>query len=191
MTQRIPQVSSHLSLAGHILLATESCHDSYLRGSVCLVLQHGAEGSLGVVLNRTMDLDAAPFWKVLNVASDKAGVIRFGGPVSGPILAIHTQESLAEVCPATGVYLAAHLDKLQQLVSCQSGEVRFVVGQMVWESGQLEQQLIGGMWYPLPATPELVFAPEEDMWHRGMREVGNRYVAMISGAVLPLAGERN
>lgn len=142
---------------------------------------------MGLVLNRAIDFDVDNLWKYLKRAPDdkESRPIRFGGPMSGPILALHNQEQLAEVAAASGVYVAAHVDKLQKLVASHAGEVRIVVGQVLWKVGQLEQELAAGIWLALPATPELVFAPEEEMWRRGMREVGNRYISLITGAVQP------
>ncbi len=104
----------------------------------------------------------------------------------GPILALHNQEECAEVAAASGVYIAAHLDKLQQLVTAENSEVRIVVGQVLWKGGQLEHELLEGMWLPLPATPKLVFASADEMWQQSMREVGNHYLSMITGATPPV-----
>lgn len=186
MGNRLPPESTRLPLAGQLLVSTDRCADNVLRGSVCLVLHHGDEGSMGLVLNRAIDFDVDNLWKYLQAPDDKgARPIRFGGPMSGPILALHNQEQLAEVAAAAGVYVAAHVDKLQKLVASHRGEVRIVVGQVLWKVGQLEHELEDGVWLAVPATPELVFAPEEDMWRRGMREVGNRYISLITGAPQP------
>ena len=141
---------------------------------------------MGLVLNRAIDFDVDNLWKYLHASDDKdVRPIRFGGPMSGPILALHNQEQLAEVAAASGVYVAAHVDKLQKLIASHKGEVRIVVGQVLWKVGQLEQELDDGVWLAVPATPELVFAPEEEMWRRGMREVGNRYLSLLTGALQP------
>ncbi len=186
MSNRIPHQPNHLSLGGQLLVATARCDDSMLQGTVCLVLHHGEEGSMGLVLNKSIDFEVGGLWKFLKAPEQKPHrVVRFGGPMSGPILALHNQEQWAEVCAASGVYIAAHVDKLQKLVAAQQGEVRIIVGQVLWKVGQLEQEIESGVWLPVPATPELVFAPEEEMWRRGMCEVGNRYISMITGAVAP------
>jgi putative transcriptional regulator len=192
MNNRIPEPNVSLDLGGQLLVATTNCADSMLQGTVCLILHHGAEGSMGLVLNRAIELDTDGLWKFLNAPEERTSrPIRFGGPVSGPILALHNHKECAEVAAAAGIYIAAHVDKLQQLIASHSGEVRIVVGQVLWKVGQLEHEIGQGMWLPLPATPELVFAPEEEMWRRGMREVGNRYVAMLAGAVLPVNASLN
>jgi putative transcriptional regulator len=178
MNHRLPTSSTQISLAGHLLVATSKCQDDFFGGSVCLIVHHGSEQSIGLVLNRAIDFDLGVLWEDLEEGETppRSKPIRFAGPVSGPILALHDQEQLAEVSAADGVYIAARLDRLQELVTHKGGEVRIMVGQAVWKPGQLEAELVQGLWLPVPATPEIVFAPEDDMWRRGMREVGNRYV---------------
>ncbi len=183
---------AQLPLAGHLLVATNRNAGTGFTESVCLVLHHGSEGSMGLMLNRALDFDIENLWKVLNASKSQASqTVRFGGPMSGPILALHNQEQLAEVSPATGVYIAAHLDKLQKLIASQQGEVRLVIGQVIWKGGQLEHELAEGMWLPVPATPALVFAPEEDMWRQGMIQAGNCFIAGMTDAVVPPALEAN
>lgn len=184
MTNRISSVLPHLPLAGLVLVSTNQAKQSPLTGAVCLVLHHEKEGSMGLILNRELDHDLDSLWKVLKAPKgSSAGSVRFGGPFSGPILALHCDEQLAEALAGAGVYVAAHLDKLQQLASAPSAQVRFVIGQLQWSPGELEQEIAQGHWLPMPATPELVFAPEDEMWGRGMREAGNRFVTMVSGSV--------
>lgn len=183
MKNRIPSVSPQLPLAGLVLVSTNQANESPLAGAVCLVLHHENEGSMGLILNREFDHDLDSLWKVLKAPEDShAGSVRFGGPFSGPIIALHCDEQLAEALAGTGVYVAAHLDKLQQLAAAPQGQVRFVIGQLQWNAGELEQEIFQGRWLPMPATPELVFAPEDEMWGRGMREAGNRFVTAVSGA---------
>lgn len=116
MTNRIP-AENHLALNGQLLVATNRREDGMFAGSVCLILQHDKSGSVGLVLNKSLDIEIEPLWKFLNAAEGgHHPSVCFGGPVSGPILALHNQKECAEASAASGVYIAAHLDKLQQLV---------------------------------------------------------------------------
>lgn len=185
MGNRIPSSDSQLALSGQLLVATNRRSDGMFAGSVLLVLQHDSSGSVGLVLNKSLDIEIEPLWKFLNGEKAHHPSVCFGGPISGPILALHDHEECAEASAATGVYIAAHLDKLQRLVSAEAGEVRIVVGQVLWQGGQLEQELAQGMWLPLPATPKIVFARADEMWRQSMREIGNQYVSIITKSLPP------
>lgn len=186
MTNRIPASDVQLALSGQLMVATKRCEDGLFAGTVCLILHHGQEGSMGLVLNKSLDIDVGGLLKFLE-ASDNSHhrSVCFGGPVSGPIIALHNHAECAEVAAASGVYVAAHLDKLKQLVSSDDGEVRILVGQVHWKVGQLEQEMSQGLWLPLPATPKIVFANPEDMWQQSMRELGNRYISLLTHATPP------
>jgi putative transcriptional regulator len=166
-----------------LVAAPEWSSEMYSR-TVCLLVHHCQQGSVGIVLNRSFVHPADDLWKHLSGKnSPTSRPLHFGGPMSGPVIALHNRQELAEVTPADGVYIAAQLAHLQQLVElADESEVRFIVGQASWEPGQLETELREGKWYPIPVTPKLVFASDDEMWVRAMRDIGNRYVVAICGA---------
>lgn len=62
---------------------------------------------------------------------------------------MHQRKDLAEYTSAEGVYFAAHVDALKQLVHDSNTPCRIFIGQAVWEQGLLEQQFSQGFWLPL------------------------------------------
>lgn len=175
---------SELQFQGCLLVAAPDWESELYARSVCLLVHHDKQGSVGVVLNRSFNAEAPDLWK--HLSGNKTATSRplhFGGPVSGPVIALHNRQELAEVSPGDGVYIAAQLTHLQQLVDLMDeSEVRLIIGQAAWAPGQLEAELQAGRWYPVPVSPQLVFACEDEMWARAMRDIGNRYVVAISGA---------
>ncbi len=93
-----------------------------------------------------------------------AGFIHFGGPLSGPILAIHASLTLAEAQTGTGIYVAAQKDHLEQLIREKISDYRLIIGHAGWASGQLEAEIDAGLWHVLPATADLVFGGAVDLW---------------------------
>jgi putative transcriptional regulator len=190
MTNRLqlPEVQ----FKGCLLVASPSWNSELYSRSVCLLVQHDAEGSVGIFLNRSLNDVGPDLWK--HLAGDKpvshaTRAVHFGGPQSGPVLALHNRADLAEYTTADGVYLAAQLDHLQQLVQvADDSEVRIIIGQAAWKAGELELELQAGKWIPMSISPQLVFSSEDEMWGRAIRQIGNQYVAAISGAVSNPAG---
>ena len=189
---RIPQkrspeaTTSQFDLAGVVLIAAPVLTDPVFGRSVCLVLEHTDEGSVGLVLNRSFTSDVAELWDHLsdgqtNVAHPP-GHLNFGGPVSGPVLAIHDQELLAEAGNGEGVYVAAQVENLKKLTLVEPEHYRLFVGHAAWKAGQLEAEVERGFWYPVTADSQLVFAHESDMWALGMRSVGRSIVSEFVGA---------
>ena len=77
--------------------------------TVVLLVQHNEDGAFGVVLNRPADSTLKDLWeKVTQEPCEIEQHVHVGGPVAGPLMALHADRSLAEpeqeVVP--GVYFA-------------------------------------------------------------------------------------
>jgi putative transcriptional regulator len=183
MTNRLESIDNHFQ--GCILVASPSWRSEMYGRSVCLLVHHGKEGSVGVFLNRSFAESPAELWEHLagrNESAKAHRALHFGGPMSGPVIALHNQPELAEYTTVDGVYVAARLENLQRLVQSQEEEVRIIVGQATWKPGELDAELRDGKWLPIPVSPQLVFSSDDEMWARAMRQIGNHFVAAISGA---------
>jgi putative transcriptional regulator len=188
------QGAPKVNLTGQLLVAAPHYDDAIFGRTVCLVVHHADDGAVGIVLNRGFRNEAEGLWKHLTggKAELREGVLHFGGPDSGPVVAIHNCNELAEFEPAKGVYMAAQIESLKALVAA-SGEnrsesncaLKIIVGQADWKPGQLDAQFAEGKWYPLPVSAELVFVDPALMWPAALRRVGNRLVANLTKAVSP------
>lgn len=184
---RIPKsLEGQMSLEGGLLVASPRLTDAMFGRTVCLVVEHSAEsGTAGVVLNRPVISDVTPLWQELTQGSHHTAEpprhLHFGGPLSGPVVAVHDQESLADLGRGQGVYLAAQADTLKKLAFVAPQHYRLVVGHAAWKPGQLEREIAEGMWYWLPVDSALVFSADEEMWPRCLRRVGQMIVQHVTG----------
>jgi putative transcriptional regulator len=163
------------SFEGKLLVASPHLEDSPFSQAVVLLLYHSEDGAFGVVLNRPMDQTVDSLWSQL---SDQPCQCRrpldMGGPVSGPLMALHREESLAEMDAHVpgGVYVAATKEHLEQLVSEADQPCRVFVGHAGWTGGQLEQELAAGVWLLAPATAEVVFSEDQNLWRHVIHQIG-------------------
>ena len=105
------------SLQGHLLLASEDLADPNFARSVVLLIEHNEQGALGVILNRPTSKTVRELWReVSQVPCDSQRPVCLGGPVSGPVMALHTMAALAELEIISGVYFAAKKQHLDELV---------------------------------------------------------------------------
>lgn len=167
------------SLRGRLLVATPSLGDPNFDSTVVLVLEHGEDGAVGVVLNRPTGTDLAdplPGWHRL---AAEPPVVFVGGPVS-PDAAI----CLARSWPDE--FLDAYeplLDSLgtvdlsidpDEVASAIQG-VRVFVGYAGWGEGQLEAEIEAGAWWVVDASPDDALSSEPDgLWRAVLRRQRGR-----------------
>ena len=90
--------------------------------------------------------------------------LHFGGPISGPVVAIHQDLQKAEAETGEGIYVAAQKHHLEQLVQERQQPFRLIVGHLGWTSDQVGAEIAAGIWHCIPATRQAVFAAPQDMW---------------------------
>ena len=79
------------SLKGHFLVASPHLADANFYRSVVLMIQHDEDGAVGLVLNRPTDNTIAEVWEMISESPcDVQGCVSIGGPVAGPLMALHT-----------------------------------------------------------------------------------------------------
>ncbi|MCR9292439.1 MAG: YqgE/AlgH family protein [bacterium] len=181
--------SPHISLSGCLLVAAPDWQNEVFQRTVCMVVHHGPQGAIGIVLNRGMQAESKALLQHLagEQGHPRSGLLHFGGPHSGPVVALHNCNAFAEFESAEGVYVAAQIQNLRALISTpeEACAVKIMVGQADWAAGQLDHEFQQGRWLPLPVTPELVFADDHRMWPQAMLRIGDCFVAGLTGAIQP------
>ena len=164
-----------MSLQGHLLIASPHLGDSNFNRTVVLMVQHTGDGALGLVLNRPSNKRICDIWESLTGrTSDSDAPIYIGGPLEGPLMAVHTSRKLAENEIVPGLWFATHKEHLHTLVEQSKQPFRLFSGYSGWGSGQLEGEMRAGGWLKLPATAELVFADDDaEVWQLATRAVGH------------------
>lgn len=108
--------------------------------------------------------------------------IHFGGPLSGPLLALHGEPQAAESEAGPGVYVAAQQQHLRQLVQQHDSDFRLIIGHSGWSTRQLRDELLAGYWHVLPATRENTLPVHDDLWPRLLRRAAGVSLASWVGA---------
>ena len=156
------------SLEGQLLLASPQLVDPNFVRSVLFLVKHDESGAWGLVLNRPTGVTVSELWKQVGEAPcNSANPVHLGGPVPGPVMAIHAAGGLAEAELIDGVYLTAKKQKLDALVR-QDGFFKIFTGNAGWGQGQLESEIEQGAWKTVPARAEDIFDVSDDLWQRLM-----------------------
>jgi len=161
------------SLQGHFLVASPQLADPNFYKSVVLMIKHDDEGAFGLILNRPTENTIREVWKmVAEEEIESQQPIFLGGPVAGPLVALHRVKSAAEAEVLPGLYFAAHKDKLQKVIGQSSKPFRFFTGYAGWAGGQLEGELKAGGWLTIKVKKDLIFHKGDDLWERVVATIG-------------------
>jgi putative transcriptional regulator len=157
------------SLQGRLLISSSGLGDPNFFRTVVLILQHGEEGALGLVLNRPLgDGTLGQFAEqVFGGVSLREGVLYEGGPVQKREVALAVYDEIASdlgMPVAPGLLFTGDLEVIEQLLEATDGDVRFFVGYSGWGPGQLEQEMTEQSWLSLPARREHIFSPIDRLW---------------------------
>ncbi len=183
---------SERGLSRHLLCAVPQLLDPNFHRAVVLMLDHGAEGALGLVINNPMPttLREVASSLALEWAGDPGAQIRLGGPVEqirGWFL--HDQPDWdAEADPiADGLWLTTSLESVKRDGHLRFGHAGarflFLLGYAGWAGGQLEAEIAAGSWVVVPLVEpdeddvgvdmEFLFDSDPDeMWTEALRSIG-------------------
>lgn len=107
--------------------------------------------------------------------------LHFGGPLSGPIVALHQIRDYAEAETGNGIYVAAQKQHLVELIRDQNEPFRLIVGHLGWHPEELDAEVAEGYWHVLPANVDDVFSSASDMWSCVIRRATNSSLAKWIG----------
>jgi putative transcriptional regulator len=161
------------SLKGQLLVASPKLRDPNFFRAVVLMVQHDDNGSLGLVLNRPLEVTIHDAWKQLSqLPCEVEGPLHQGGPCEGVLMALHTDIEASDMEVIDGVHFSTTKDAIEHLVAHTGGHVRLFVGYAGWSPGQLEGEISEGAWLTIPATHERVFDQKNGSWEFLVRAIG-------------------
>ncbi|MBO0692003.1 MAG: YqgE/AlgH family protein [Acidimicrobiaceae bacterium] len=167
-------------LRGRLLVANPLLPDPNFDRCVILILAHGSEGALGVVLNRpssTSVIEVLPHWAT---TVSPPSVVFAGGPVNArAVIGVARRQSGAAPSwwqdgPAWTTVSddlgTVDLDLDPSAAEEDLAAVRVFAGYSGWDSGQLEGEIAAGAWWVVDAAPSDAFGPRPaDLWHDVLR----------------------
>lgn len=166
---------------GSLLVASPALFDTPFQKAVVLILQSNQNGTFGVVLNRPADEKIKFAWHEMTGSNDGDGNIVQGGPIGGPVFAIHQHHSIAEMEMPGGIFVTAQSDKFQELVEQADSRYRIVFGVAGWQQSQLVDELDLGLWYSIDGDAEQIFDDPDWMWEKSLRRYGQNVLRDVIG----------
>jgi putative transcriptional regulator len=157
------------SLQGRLLVATPDLRDPNFDRTVVLLLEHGPDGALGVVLNRPGETEVQEVLPGWSDTTPEPAVVFSGGPVQ-PTAVIALGRVREGVEPTVATPLADDLATVDleadpALAAGELGALRIFAGYSGWSPGQLEGELAAGGWFVLePEAQDPFTAAPDQLW---------------------------
>ncbi len=153
--------------------------DPNFKRSVVLLCEHESDGSLGFILNKSLDM------KINDLITDFPefnASVYYGGPVQTDT--IHYIHNLGDMLEDSneiidGVFWGGDFEKLKFLISSRLVEphnIRFFVGYSGWTVGQLKDEMRFGSWVLGDMSSNYLFEAEPKLlWQEAMEMKGDSY----------------
>ena len=184
------------NLSGTLLVASPRLSHTPMAEAVVLVIQDSDEGVFGVQLNATATSQQASEFQEFTQLPSTRDSLMIGGPLNGPVMALHQNEDLAEVELRDGVFVSCSQDALQMLVEDEADAAdnhslipvegsplnyRIVMGVAGWQTPQIHAEIDAAMWYPIQCDADIVFENTETMWVKALRRYGDDAAYDVTG----------
>jgi putative transcriptional regulator len=146
--------------------------------SVVYLVHHNAEQAFGLILNRPTDFTIQ---KVVSIVCDlecsHAGTLYCGGPVDGPLVALHDWPSIGGEECIDGLKLCSDQVELKKLFVQRDARIKLFDGFAGWGPGQLESEMETGSWLVSDVDADLVLGDDPDLWENLLRRIGQNILA--------------
>jgi putative transcriptional regulator len=165
------------SLAGQLLVAAPSMGDPRFYQTVIMLVRHDRTGAMGIVVNRPLqERPLAALLEALGERADAAaGNVRIfaGGPVQPELgFVLHSAEyRRADTMEIDGNVAMTSSREILRDIAANRGPKQSLVafGYAGWAPGQLEGELMQGVWFTAPAEAKLIFEEErERVWENAV-----------------------
>ncbi len=169
------------SLSNQLLIAMPGMADPNFNSTVTLICEHNADGALGIVINRPMNLILGGLFDQLSLDEADQSAARStvvdGGPVGrerGFVLHKPGAKFESSVAVSNDIQLTLSRDVLDAMAAGSGPDKSLVaLGYAGWEAGQLEQEMLHNTWLNVPASPDIIFdVPFTERWSVAAEIIG-------------------
>lgn len=174
-----------VSLVNQFLIAMPAMADPNFSRTLTYICEHNAEGALGIIVNRPIDMSLAGLFERVNIPLEAEVAkteladlpVYFGGPVQtdrGFVLHRPKGQWHSTLPVTEEIGLTSSRDILQAISETGApSDVVISLGYAGWSAGQIEWELSQNAWLTVPADADIIFAmPPEERLPAAMQLLG-------------------
>lgn len=164
---------------GRILIAEPFLQGPYFSRSIILLTEHGSEGAVGFVINKSTEVYPD---EVIDDLFSFEGELFIGGPVSSNTL--HFIHTLGDLVPGSvkvtsSIYWGGDFDRIKELINqglADSKAVKFFAGYSGWSPGQLEEEIAENSWIVTTLDDQQIMKGNSNtIWQNTLEGLGDVY----------------
>jgi putative transcriptional regulator len=174
------------------LVARRALDDPYFGQSVVYLVEHGEDGTLGLIVNRSSDVSLSEAIPDIEDMPATAHALHYGGPVGLPMILMLVRSELATEGMehvADDVYISSDRRVLDEVLAAKkpASKVRFYIGHSGWAAGQLDFELERGSWHVVAADTDAIFSGNTaSLWDRLIERLEPRGIQADNRSSLPI-----
>lgn len=169
------------SLTNQFLIAMPAMTDANFSQTVTYIWEHNADGALGIIINRPLQMRLSDVFEQLKIATPNELIgqqsVLQGGPVQTDRgFVVHHSGGQWEHTRrvSSRIQVTTSPDILDAMARGTGPETAIVaLGYAGWSAGQLESELAQNAWLTVPADERIIFdTPFEQRWRAAGRLLG-------------------
>ncbi|MEZ0231956.1 MAG: YqgE/AlgH family protein [Methylophilaceae bacterium] len=155
----------NVNFTGHFLIAMPAMTDPYFAKSVTYICEHNADGAMGIVINRPIEMTHDALFGQINLKLNDNPIanqpVHFGGPVQidrGFVLHQPAGEWQSTIAIAGDIALTTSKDILEAVANGSGPEkILITLGYAGWAAGQIEKEMAANAWLSVQAEDSVIF----------------------------------
>jgi putative transcriptional regulator len=166
-----PAWSADIATDTVLLVAKRALHDKLYGSTILIAKPIGGDRHVGFIVNKPTHLTLSKLFPSDGPSQKIVDPVYLGGPASSSVIfaMVAAREApegrLLRLSP--DLYLAYETREVDRIIQAQPPHARFFAGLVVWQPGELAQEVRRGLWYVLDAKPELVLGKKTDgLWEK-------------------------
>jgi len=152
--------SADFNEATAILVAKREMHDRVYGSSVIVVRPLGQDRHIGFIVNKPTTMTLGKLFPQHLPSQKVVDPVYLGGPMGPEVIFAMVKGSKSpggkslQLTP--GLYVAFDSAVVDKIIESKPDEARFFAGMVLWQPGELAEEVKRGLWFVLDPQPDLV-----------------------------------
>jgi putative transcriptional regulator len=152
-----------------VLVAKRTLRDRVYGSSVLLARPLGEERHVGFIVNKPTNMTLGKLFPQHVPSQKVVDPVYLGGPTGAEVIFAMVKDKKSpggrSLQLAPGIFLAYDSAVVDRIIETQSEQARFFAGMVMWQPHELADEVKRGLWFVLPAKPELLLRkPTDSLW---------------------------